>query len=186
MAWLFFFWWEIVNKGVTISSIYIGIFWKTWCPCPPDLSTACRSECQQRSTAKVKVDEGNGRKKSSENGSDGGWPFWFDGQFGTPKSITFSMVSILSYLLFGTHRKLMNFGHRLEFLNPSSLQKTKRAWSNSPMFPFEVCETSWHWHLLLSLTLFPQLWCHVSILCDKMTSKSPQGFGLYCRVKWGF
>jgi len=82
--------------------LHLGIFWKTWCPCPPDLSTGCRSECQQRSTAKVKVDEGNGRKKSSENGSNGGWPFCFDGQFGTPKSITCSTVSILSYLLFGT------------------------------------------------------------------------------------
>ena len=49
--------------------LHLGIFWKTWCPCPPDLSTGCRSECQQRSTAKVKVDEGNGRKKVAKTGA---------------------------------------------------------------------------------------------------------------------
>lgn len=95
--------------------LHLGIFWKTWCPCPPDLSTGCRSECQQRSTAKVKVDEGNGPKKSSENGllpvDD---HFASMGQFGTPKSITCSTVSILSYLLFGTIGNWWILGHRLE------------------------------------------------------------------------
>lgn len=91
-------------------------FWKTWCPCPPDLSTGCRSECQQRSTAKVKVDEGNGRKKAAKTGCSRWMTILLDGQFGTPKSITCSyfFYIIYYYLTFRNHRKLMNFGHRLE------------------------------------------------------------------------